>query len=74
MYNRLAGRQRVHFVQVTEQQIMDWQLKANKNGHIACTHGGECLAAPAAREELAALLYHTPRRRAWFAELLGEAG
>ena len=23
---------------------MDWQLKANKNGHIACTHGGECLA------------------------------
>ena len=23
---------------------MDWQLKANQNGHIACTHGGECLA------------------------------
>jgi threonine synthase len=44
LYNRLAGNRRVYFVQVTEQQIMDWQLKANQNGHIACTHGGECLA------------------------------
>lgn len=44
LYSRIAGRQRVFFVQVTEQQIMDWQLKANQNGHIACTHGGECLA------------------------------
>lgn len=35
---------RVHFVQVSEQDIMDWQLTANRNGHIACTHGGECLA------------------------------
>ena len=43
-YNQLAGDQRVFFVQVTEQEIMDWQLNANKNGHIACTHGGECLA------------------------------
>ena len=34
----------VSFVQVTEQDIMDWQLVANRNGHIACTHGGECLA------------------------------
>jgi threonine synthase len=23
---------------------MDWHLRANHNGHIACTHGGECLA------------------------------
>ena len=23
---------------------MDWQLIANQNGHIACTHGGETLA------------------------------
>jgi threonine synthase len=23
---------------------MDWQLTANRNGHIACTHGGESLA------------------------------
>jgi len=43
-YNQLAGRQRVFFIQVSEQEIMDWQLRANQNGHIACTHGGECLA------------------------------
>jgi threonine synthase len=23
---------------------MDWELMANRNGHIACTHGGESLA------------------------------
>jgi len=34
----------VFFVQVPEQAIMDWELLANRNGHIACTHGGECLA------------------------------
>ena len=43
-YNRKAGRQRVFFVEVSEQKIMDWQLTANRHGHIACTHGGECLA------------------------------
>jgi threonine synthase len=43
-YNRLAGCPRVFFVQVTEQSIMDWQIAANRNGHIACTQGGECLA------------------------------
>ena len=43
-YNTLAGQSRVHFIQVTEQAIMDWQMRANQNGHIACTHGGECLA------------------------------
>ncbi len=43
-YNQAAGRQRVFFMQVSEQEIMDWQLRANQNGHIACTHGGECLA------------------------------
>lgn len=43
-YEELAGRRRVHFVQVTEQAIMDWHLRANRNGHISCTHGGECLA------------------------------
>ena len=31
-------------VQVTEQDIMDWQLTANRFGHVACTQGGECLA------------------------------
>lgn len=43
-YDELAAEQRVYFVQVTEQDIMDWQMRANQNGHIACTHGGECLA------------------------------
>ncbi len=43
-YNRLAGEKRVFFVEVSEQDIMDWQLMANRNGHIACTHGGESLA------------------------------
>ena len=43
-YDSLVGSPRVFFVRVTEQQIMDWHLKANQHGHIACTHGGECLA------------------------------
>jgi len=43
-YNRLAGKERVFFIEVNEQSIMDWQITANRNGHIACTHGGECLA------------------------------
>ncbi len=32
-------------MQVTEQQIMDAMLLANRHGHITCTQGGECLAA-----------------------------
>ena len=43
-YNQLADRQRVFFIEVTEQAIMDWEITANHNGHIACTHGGESLA------------------------------
>ena len=43
-YNRLAGKQSVFFVEVAEQDIIDWELVANRNGHIACTHGGESLA------------------------------
>lgn len=43
-YNRLAEKENVFFVEVKEQSIMDWQITANRNGHIACTHGGECLA------------------------------
>jgi len=43
-YNRFSDRQNVFFVPVAEQDIMDWQLTANRHGHIACTHGGECLA------------------------------
>jgi len=43
-YNQTAGRQRVFFAAVNEQEIMDWQLTANRSGHVACTHGGETLA------------------------------
>ena len=43
-YNQLADQQRVFFVEVSEQAIMDWEITANRNGHIACTHGGESLA------------------------------
>ncbi len=43
-YNQLAGQQQVFFIEVTEQDIMDWVIIANRNGHIACTHGGESLA------------------------------
>jgi threonine synthase len=43
-YNQTAGQQRVFFTAVTEQAIMDWQLTANRSGHVACTHGGETLA------------------------------
>jgi threonine synthase len=44
IYNQVAGKQNVFFVEVAEQAIMDWELLANRNGHIACTHGGESLA------------------------------
>ncbi len=43
-YNEVSGRKNVFFTQVTEQSIMDWSLEANRNGHIACTQGGESLA------------------------------
>ncbi|MBI9076917.1 MAG: threonine synthase [Desulfatibacillum sp.] len=43
-YNKQSGKKNVFVVQVTEQDIMDWQLTANRFGHVACTQGGECLA------------------------------
>lgn len=43
-YNQMAGEERTFFVEVSEQEIMDWELTANRHGHIACTHGGESLA------------------------------
>ena len=43
-YNELAGDPKIFFVEVSEQDIMDWEIVANRNGHIACTHGGESLA------------------------------
>ncbi len=50
-YNQQAGKQQVFFVEVSEQEIMDWQLRANRNGHIACTHGGESLAGLVAAKQ-----------------------
>lgn len=43
-YRELAGERGVQVVEVSEQEIMDAMLVANRNGHIACTQGGECLA------------------------------
>ena len=43
-YEKRAGERRFFAVQVTEQDIMDSMLLANRNGHVACTQGGESLA------------------------------
>ncbi len=43
-YNKLAGEKMVFVVQVTEQEIMDSMIIANRNGNIVCTQGGEALA------------------------------
>lgn len=43
-YRAIAGQSSVQVVEVSEQEIMDAMLMANRNGHIACTQGGECLA------------------------------
>ena len=44
LYNKKSEKQNVFVVAVEEQDIMDWQLTANRSGHIVCTHGGESLA------------------------------
>ena len=44
LYDQTAGKRKVFVVRVAEQAIMDHQLMANRNGHIACTQGGESLA------------------------------
>lgn len=43
-YRKIAGEGAVRVVEITEQEIMDAMLIANRNGHISCTQGGECLA------------------------------
>ena len=43
-YHRRAGAGSVAVVHVSEQEIMDSMLLANRHGHIACTQGGESLA------------------------------
>ncbi|MCP4622501.1 MAG: threonine synthase [bacterium] len=54
-YNETAGCQKTFFVEVSEQDIMDWQIIANRNGHIACTHGGESLAGLLAARDRGAI-------------------
>lgn len=44
-YVDLAGEKAFTVIQTGEQEIMDAMLAANRHGHIACTQGGECLAA-----------------------------
>ncbi len=39
-----GGEKAFQVVQVTEQQIMDAMITANRNGHVVCTQGGETLA------------------------------
>ncbi len=43
-YENIAGEGAFRVVQVTEQEIIESMLQANRHGHIACTQGGECLA------------------------------
>jgi threonine synthase len=50
-YDQAAGRPAFYVVQVTEQEIMDHMILANRHGHIVCTQGGESLAGLAAALE-----------------------
>lgn len=52
IYNKTAGKKSVYVVEVSEQAIIDWELHANRNGHIACTQGGETLAGLIAASKL----------------------
>ncbi len=54
-YNEAAGGRKTFFVEVSEQDIMDWEIAANRNGHIACTHGGESLAGLLAARDRGAI-------------------
>jgi threonine synthase len=43
-YNGAAGQRKIFVVEVSEQEIMDAMIEANKNGNISCTQGGESMA------------------------------
>jgi threonine synthase len=43
-YNKVADEKKIFVVQVTEQDIMDSMIIANRNGNIVCTQGGESMA------------------------------
>ncbi|MFH1034477.1 MAG: threonine synthase [Pseudomonadota bacterium] len=51
-YEQAAGGPRFFVVQVSEQQIMDHMILANRHGHIVCTQGGESLAGLSRAKEL----------------------
>jgi threonine synthase len=51
-YEAIGGERAFQVIQVTEQQIMDSMIEANRHGHIACTQGGECLAGARRAKEL----------------------
>ncbi len=43
-YNETAPERKIFVVSVTEQEIMDSMIIANRNGNIVCTQGGESMA------------------------------
>ena len=51
-FEAIGGHAAFQVIQVTEQQIMDAMITANRHGHIACTQGGECLAGAVRAREL----------------------
>ena len=51
-FETIGGPGSFQVIQVTEQQIMDSMIEANRHGHIACTQGGECLAGARRAKEL----------------------
>jgi len=51
-YEAAAGQGSFQVIQVSEQAIIEGMLLANRNGHIACTQGGECLAGALRAREL----------------------
>jgi len=51
-FEEVGGEHAFQIIQVTEQMIMDSMIQANRNGHIACTQGGESLAGARRAKEL----------------------
>ena len=51
-FEAIGGEGSFQVIQVTEQQIMDSMIEANRQGHIACTQGGECFAGLKRAKEL----------------------
>lgn len=51
-FEAVGGKHSFQVIQVTEQMIMDAMIQANRNGHIACTQGGESLAGAKRAKEL----------------------